>query len=68
MEDKILDSVNYIKNISKEKVKSEIIFVYMKKVMNLLVKKKLKKKKKKKTIATLISLNRLEERGICTKS
>ena len=48
MEDKILDSVNYIKNISKEKVKSEIIFVYMKKVMNLLVKKKLKKKKKKK--------------------
>ena len=46
MEDKILDSVNYIKNISKEKVKSEIIFVYMKKVMNLLVKKKLKKKQK----------------------
>ena len=66
MEDKILDSVNYIKNISKEKVKSEIIFVYMKKVMNLLVKKKFKKKKK--TIATLISLNRLKERGICTKS
>ena len=38
----------------------------MKKVMNLLVKKKFKKNKK--TIATLISLNRLKERGICTKS
>ena len=31
MKDKILDFVNYIKNISKQKVTSEIIFIYMKK-------------------------------------
>ena len=31
MESKILDSVNYIKSINKQKVKSEIIFLYMKK-------------------------------------
>ena len=31
MEDKILDWVNYIKNISKKKVTSERIFIYMKK-------------------------------------
>ena len=31
MTDKILDFVNYIKNISKQKVTSEKIFMYMKK-------------------------------------
>ena len=31
MKDKILDFVNYIKNISKQKVTSEKIFMYMKK-------------------------------------
>ena len=47
MEDKISDSVNYIKNISKQKVKSERIFLYMKKNDKSIseeVKKKFKKR------------------------
>ena len=63
MEDKILNCVNYIKNISKQKVTSERIFLYMKKNDESANEEEIQK-----TIATLISLNRLEERGIGTKS
>ena len=63
MEDKILNCVNYIKNISKQKVTSERIFLYMKKNDESVNEEEIQK-----TIATLISLNRLEERGIGTKS
>ena len=59
MEDKILDCVNYIKNISKQKVTSARIFLYMKKNGESVSEEEIQK-----TIATLISLNRLEERGI----
>ena len=63
MEDKILNCVNYIKNISKQKVTLERIFLYMKKNDESVNEEEIQK-----TIATLISLNRLEERGIGTKS
>ena len=46
MESKILDSVSYIKSISKQKVKSKIIFLYVQKSDELLVKKKFKTKKR----------------------
>ena len=61
MEDKILDCVNYIKNISKQKVTSWRIFIYMKKNNESV------SKEEEEAIATLISLNRLEERGIGTE-
>ena len=61
--DKILDCVNYIKSISKQKVTSERIFLYMKKNDECVSEAEIQK-----TIATLISLNRLEEQGIGTKS
>ena len=61
MEDKILDCVNYINNISKQKVTSQRIFLYMKKNDESVNEEEIQK-----TIAT--SLNRLEERGIGTKS
>ena len=61
MEDKILDCVNYIKNISKQKVTSWRIFVYMKKNNESV------SKEEEEAIATLISLNRLEERGTGTE-
>ena len=63
MEDKILDCVNYINNITKQKVTSERIFLYMKKNDESVSEEEIQK-----TIATRISLNRLEERGIGTKS
>ena len=63
MEDKILNCVNYIKNISKQKVTSERIFLYMKKNDESVNEEEIQK-----TIATLISLNHLEERRIGTKS
>ena len=63
MEDKILDCVNYIKNISKHKVTSEIVFLHMKKNDGSVSEAEIQA-----TIATLISANRLEERGIGTKS
>ena len=63
MEDKILNCVNYIKNISKQKVISERIFLHMKKNDESVNEEEIQK-----TIAILISLNRLEERGIGTKS
>ena len=63
MEDKILDCVNYINNITKQKVTSERIFLYMKKNDEPVSEEEIQK-----TIATRISLNRLEERGIGTKS
>ena len=62
MEDKILDCVNYIKNISKQKVTSWRIFIYMKKNNESVSKEEIQE-----AIATLISLNRLEERGIGTE-
>ena len=55
--------MNYIKNISKQKVTSERTFIYMKKNDESVSEEEIQK-----TIATLISLNRLEERGIGTKS
>ena len=63
MEDKILDCVNYIKNISKQKVTMERIFMYMKKNDESVSEAEIQE-----SIATLISLSRLEERGIGTKS
>ena len=63
MEDKKLDCVNYINNISKQKVASERIFLYMKKNGESLSEKEIQK-----AITTLVSLNRLEEQGISTKS
>ena len=63
MENKILNCVNYIKNISKQKVTSERIFLYMKKNDESVNEEEIQK-----TIATLINLNRLEERGMSTKS
>ena len=62
MEDKILDCVNYIKNISKQKVTSWRIFLYMKKNNESVSKEEIQE-----AITTLISLNRLEERGIGTE-
>ena len=59
MEDKILNCVNYIKNISKQKVTSERIFLYMKKNDESVNEEGIQK-----AIATLISLNRLEEREL----
>ena len=59
MEDKILDCVNYIKNISKKKVTSERRFVFMKKNYESLTEGEIQEK-----IAALISLNCLEEWGI----
>ena len=58
MEDKILNCMNYIK-----KVTSERIFLYVTKNDESVNEEEIQK-----TIATLISLNRLEERGIGTKS
>ena len=55
--------MNYIKNISKQKITSEKLFLFIKKNDESISEKEIQK-----TIATLISLNRLEERGICTKS
>ena len=55
--------MNYIKNISKQKVTSEKIFLYMKKNDESVNEEEIQK-----TIAILMSLNRLEERGIGTKS
>ena len=63
MKDKILNCVNYIKNISKEKVTLKRIFLYMKKNDESVNEEEIQK-----TIATLISLNRLEEPRISTKS
>ena len=63
MEDKILNCVNYIKNISKQKVTSERIFLYMKKNDESVNEEEIQK-----AIATLISLKSHEERGIGTKS
>ena len=62
MEDKILDCVNYIKNISKQKVTSWRIFLYMKKNNESVSKEEIQE-----AITTLISLNRLEERGLGTE-
>ena len=55
--------MNYIKNISKHKVTSEIVFLHMKKNDESVSEAEIQA-----TIATLISANRLEERGIGTKS
>ena len=63
MENKILNCVNYIKNISKQKVTSERKFLYMKKNDESVIEEEIQK-----TIATLINLNHLEERGMSTKS
>ena len=63
MENKILDCVNYIKNISKQKFRWDRIFLYIKKNDESVSDEEIQK-----TIATLISLNRLEKRGIDTKS
>ena len=63
MKDKKLDCVNYINNISKQKVAAERIFLYMKKNGESVTEEEIQK-----TIATLVSLNRLEEQGISTKS
>ena len=63
MEDKILDCVNYIKNISKQKVTLERTFIYMIKNDESVSEAEIQE-----TIATLISLNRLEEWEIGTKS
>ena len=63
MEDKILDCVNYIKNISKQKVTLKRIFICMKKNDESGSEAEIQE-----TIATLVSLNRLEERRIGTKS
>ena len=52
MEDKILDFMNYIKNISKQKVSSERIFLHMRKNDESVSEEEIQK-----TIATLISLN-----------
>ena len=62
MEDKILDCVDYIKNITKQKVTSWRIFIYMKKNNESVSKEEIQE-----TIATLISLNRLGERGVGTE-
>ena len=63
MEDKILDCMIYIKDVSKQKVTSKRIILYMKKNDESVIEEEIQK-----TIATLISLNRLEKRGIVTKS
>ena len=63
IEDKILDCVNFFKNISKRKVTSERILIYMKKNDESVIEEQIQE-----TIATLISLDRLEERAIGTKS
>ena len=63
MEDKILDYMIYIKDVSKQKVTSKRIILYMKKNDESVIEEEIQK-----TIATLISLNRLEKRGIVTKS
>ena len=63
MEGKILDCVNYMKSISKQKVTSERIFLYMEKSDE-----SVSEEETQKMIATLISLHELEERGIGTKS
>ena len=63
MEGKILDCVGYIKSISKQKVTSERIFLYMEKSDE-----SVSEEETQKMIATLISLHELEERGIGTKS
>ena len=63
VEDKILDCLNYIKNISKQKVTLKRIFTYMKKNDQSVSEEEIQQ-----TIATLISLNQLEERRISTKS
>ena len=65
MESTILDSVSYIKSISKQKVKSKIIFLYVQKSDESVSEEEIQNKK---TIATLSSLNRLKEWGICTES
>ena len=54
---------DYIKNISKQKVTLGKIFLYMKKNDESVSEEEIQE-----TIATLISLNRLEERVIGTKS
>ena len=59
MEDKTLDCGDYMKYISKQKVTLERIFLYMKKNGESVSEEEIQEK-----IATLISLNRLEERGI----
>ena len=63
MEDKTLDCMIYIKDVSKQKVTSKRIILYMKKNDESVIEEEIQK-----TIATLISLNRLEKRGIVTKS
>ena len=63
MEDKILDCLNYIKNISQQKVTWERIFIYMKKNDDSVCEAEIQE-----TIPTLIKLNRLEERVIGAKS
>ena len=63
MEDKILDCMIYIKDVSKQKVTSKRIVLYMKKNDESVIEEEIQK-----TFATLISLNRLEKRGIVTKS
>ena len=63
MEEKILDCMIYIKDVSKQKVTSKRIILYMKKNDESAIEEEIQK-----TIATLISLNRLEKRGIVTKS
>ena len=63
MEEKILDCMIYIKDVSKQKVTSKRIILYMKKNDESVIEEEIQK-----TIATLISLNRLEKRGIVTKS
>ena len=63
MEGKILDCVGYIKSISKQKVTSERIFLYMEKSDE-----SVSEEETQKMIATLISLHELEERGIVSKS
>ena len=62
MEDKTLDCGDYMKYISKQKVTLERIFLYMKKNGESVSEEEIQEK-----IATLISLNRLEERGVGTK-
>ena len=63
MEEKILDCMIYIKDVCKQKVTSKRIILYMKKNDESVIEEEIQK-----TIATLISLNRLEKRGIVTKS
>ena len=59
MEDKLLECVNYIKNISKQKVTSGRIFLYMKKNDESVGGEEIQK-----TITTFVSLNCLEEQEL----